>query len=284
MGNQEELQAALQRVSGTRLDAQGAACVWAGIPVGSRDLLSALNIKAGTTGLELDAVLTLLGGDGGGAGGGDPQADRTKSAVSASTAHAEDYSDEFLLDELDAAWTAVSITPTFPYTMPGIRLAFDAQGDGLWRPAPADAEFEVVIEMDYLGGHTQSTVQTGGFIGIGILTTAGTGVGCSMVGNDPQLLSVHTVTTGSYGAHQQGLSLSTAHKVNKITFALHRNGNNYRNRWSNDGGATWSAYSSTYASAHAVNKIGVGRFFTNGSASDSIVTLRSFKVFTPSFA
>lgn len=216
-------------------------------------------------------------------GPGDPQAGRTKSAISASTAQVALDSDEFLTDTLDAAWTATSVSPTFPYSMPGVNIAFDAQTDRIMRAAPAASEYEIIIEVDYIGGQTQSVAQTGGFIGIGILNAVGTGVGCSMVGNDPQLLSVHTATTYTYTAHQQGQSLAAPYKVSKLAIALHKNGNNYRNRWSNDGGTTWSAYSAAYSSAHTVTQIGVVRFFTNGAAADNIVTLRSFKVFTPSF-
>ena len=69
---QEELQAALQRLSGTTLDTQGAANAWAGTT--GRDLLGALNAKAGTTGLGLLAAVrtitsgaeTLAGFEGGG--------------------------------------------------------------------------------------------------------------------------------------------------------------------------------------------------------------------------
>jgi len=56
----EELQHALQRVSGTTLDAQGAANVWAGT-VGL-ELVGALNRKAGTWGLDIDGVLNVLAG------------------------------------------------------------------------------------------------------------------------------------------------------------------------------------------------------------------------------
>jgi hypothetical protein len=54
----EELQHALQRVSSTTLDAQGAANVWAG--TSGLDLVGALNAKAGTSGLELLGVCNAL--------------------------------------------------------------------------------------------------------------------------------------------------------------------------------------------------------------------------------
>lgn len=59
MANQESLQAALQRLSATTLDAQGAANAWAGT-VGL-DMVGALNVKAGTNGVELAGVLRSLG-------------------------------------------------------------------------------------------------------------------------------------------------------------------------------------------------------------------------------
>lgn len=55
-----ELQAELQRLSGTTLDAAGAANAWAGTT--NLELVGALNAKAGTTGLELLGVLNRLAG------------------------------------------------------------------------------------------------------------------------------------------------------------------------------------------------------------------------------
>lgn len=59
MANQESLQAALQRLSSTILDAQGAANVWAG--TSGLDLVGALNAKNGTKGVGLAGVLAALG-------------------------------------------------------------------------------------------------------------------------------------------------------------------------------------------------------------------------------
>lgn len=56
----EELQHALRRVSGTTLEAQGAANVWAG--TSGKSLVAALNAKAGTTGLDIDGVCNVLAG------------------------------------------------------------------------------------------------------------------------------------------------------------------------------------------------------------------------------
>ena len=56
----EELQHALQRVSGTTLDVAGAANVWAGTT--GLELVGALNAKASTTGLDIDGVLNVLAG------------------------------------------------------------------------------------------------------------------------------------------------------------------------------------------------------------------------------
>jgi hypothetical protein len=57
MAASEELQHALQRVSGTTLDSAGAANAWAG--TSGLDLLAALNAKAGNT--TNAAVKDLLG-------------------------------------------------------------------------------------------------------------------------------------------------------------------------------------------------------------------------------
>ena len=62
-----ELQGEMQRLSGTTLDVQGAANVYAGVPEGQRtlDLVGALNYRAGTTGLDLLGVLNRLAGTSG---------------------------------------------------------------------------------------------------------------------------------------------------------------------------------------------------------------------------
>ncbi|HYH48309.1 MAG TPA: hypothetical protein VEG38_02060, partial [Acidimicrobiia bacterium] len=58
-----ELQAELQRLSGTTLDAQGAANAWAGTT--GLDLVGAINAKAGTAGLDLARALNQLAGTAG---------------------------------------------------------------------------------------------------------------------------------------------------------------------------------------------------------------------------
>lgn len=58
MANQESLQAALQRLSTTTLDAAGAANAWAGTI--KLELVGALNAKNSSTGLELAGVLAAL--------------------------------------------------------------------------------------------------------------------------------------------------------------------------------------------------------------------------------
>lgn len=60
MAASEELPHALRRVSGTTLDAQGAANAWAG--TSGLDLVGALNAKAGTSGLDLLGVCNELAG------------------------------------------------------------------------------------------------------------------------------------------------------------------------------------------------------------------------------
>jgi hypothetical protein len=59
MANQESLQAALQRLSATTLDAQGAANAWAGTT--GLSLVGALNVKNLSSGIELAGVLRALG-------------------------------------------------------------------------------------------------------------------------------------------------------------------------------------------------------------------------------
>lgn len=59
MANQESLQAALQRLSVTTLDAAGAANAWAATT--GLALVGALNAKNLSTGIELAGVLRALG-------------------------------------------------------------------------------------------------------------------------------------------------------------------------------------------------------------------------------
>lgn len=59
-GATETLQHALRRVSGTTLDVEGAANVWAG--TSGKSLVAALNVKAGTSGLDIDGVCNVLAG------------------------------------------------------------------------------------------------------------------------------------------------------------------------------------------------------------------------------
>lgn len=58
-GGNENVQRFLQSATGTKLDAQAAANVWAG--TSGLSLLRALNAKAGTTGKDLAHVCALLG-------------------------------------------------------------------------------------------------------------------------------------------------------------------------------------------------------------------------------
>jgi hypothetical protein len=59
MANQESMQAALQRVSGTTFDSAGAANAWAG--TNGLELVGALNAKNGTAGVELAQALETAG-------------------------------------------------------------------------------------------------------------------------------------------------------------------------------------------------------------------------------
>ena len=64
----QDLQGALQTLAGgngKKLDAAGAACVWAGVPVGSLSLVAALNYKNGWRSgplLDIDLVANKLAG------------------------------------------------------------------------------------------------------------------------------------------------------------------------------------------------------------------------------
>lgn len=217
-------------------------------------------------------------------GGSDPQADRTKVPIEAEDVSA--YGDTFGNPTLGGAWTARNVTPEFPYQSPGIYLPLDARGDGIFRAAPPDSEYEVVCEVDYLGGGSSSSSgQTGGQLSVCILSSAGTGVGGGIHTADPPRIWLHQITTYEYvGVYGAGLDPGGAMKYDKVTLALHKNGNDYRMRYSNDGGATWSAYTGASTVAFTPALIGFGRFHTGGSAVDNRVTLRHFDVYFPSFS
>lgn len=60
-----EVQGELNRLAKTTgLGEAGAACVWAGIPIG-RETVGALNVKAGTSGRDMQGVCNTLAGTNG---------------------------------------------------------------------------------------------------------------------------------------------------------------------------------------------------------------------------
>lgn len=214
---------------------------------------------------------------------GDPQSTRTKSPIEAAPLSA--YGDDFQADTLDAAWTARNCAPTFPYTSPGSYITLDARGDGIFRAAPPDAEFEVVAEFDYLGGGSNSSSsQTAGHLGVAILNASGTGVSGAIHTADPPRIWIHDITAYEYvGVLGVGLDPAGAMKYDRVTLAIHKNGTNYRVRYSNNGGTTWSAYTATSSKVFTPTQIGIIRAHTGGSAVDNVITVRHFNVFIPSF-
>lgn len=219
---------------------------------------------------------------GGGGGGGDPQASRTKTPLDA--AALSTAGDHFTTDTLDPAWTTRNNTPTFPYVSPGAELPFDPT-DGIFRAAPAGTQYEVVATLEYLGGNSAaSAAQTLGQWGVCILSAAGTGVSGGIHTADPARIWLHQITAYTYvGVYGAGLDPGTL-KFNHISLALHRNGNDYRMRFSNDGGVTWSAYTAVTTVAFTPTQVGVIRSFTGGSTRDNqFVTIRNFNTFSPTF-
>lgn len=220
-------------------------------------------------------------GGGGSSGGGDPQADRTKQPVEASALSPE--GDAFTTNTLNAAWTNRNAVPTFPYRSPGMAIAPVARGQ-ITRPAPAASQYEVVAVFDYLAGN--SAAQSSGVLGqwgVAILDVNGSGVSAGIHTADPARLWLHQITAYQYvGVYGSGLDPGTL-KIDRITLALHKNGNNYRMRSSNDGGTTWTAYTAASTVAFTPTQIGFGRWHTGGSALDNQVTIRYFNVFTPTF-
>lgn len=219
-------------------------------------------------------------------GGGDPQAGRTKTAIQNSINAIAANSDGIDGTSLDAAWTATGVVPAFPYTPGGVRLPLTARSQRIMRAAPAPAEYEAVIEIDYLGGASAaSSSQTAGHIGVCILSAAGTGISGAIHTADPPRIWLQQITAYEYvGVYGAGLDPAGAMKYDKVAIALHRNGNDYRMRYSNDGGTTWSAYTAISTVAFTPTQIGVIRGHTGGSATDNIIHLRSFRVFTPTFS
>lgn len=218
-------------------------------------------------------------------GGSDPQANRTKTAVQASEDAEADYSDGLNDDEIAEEWTATGVTPEYPYVAPGVRLPLAARSARIMRVAPAASEYEIVVEYDYLGGVSSAhSAAVLGQIGPVILDVNGSGVSGGIHTADPARIWLHQITAyqyvGVYGAGQDPGVM----KTNRITIALHKNGNDYRMRYSNDGGTTWGDYTAASTVAFTPTQIGFGRWHTGGTANDNSLHLRSFRVFTPSFS
>lgn len=218
----------------------------------------------------------------GGGGGGDPQENRTKWPLQAVAVSAN--GDACLADELDPEWTARSVTPSFPFVSPGMLLAPAARGQ-IVRDSPAASEYEVVAMFDCFAGvsaaHSAAVL---GQWGVAILNSSGTGVSGGIHTADPARLWLHQITAYEYvGVYGSGLDPGTL-KISRIALALHKNGNDYRMRASNDGGTTWTSYTAASTVAFTPAMIGFGRWHTGGAAGDNQVFLRHFDVYTPSFA
>lgn len=121
-----ELQKDLQRLSGTTLDAQGAANVWAGTE--NLDLVGALNARAGTSGLELAGALHACGGTGdpnGALGGVDSVVAQAVWAIDARFGPVD------LVGEADPTPMAGSLLNSADGAVQVVSLKTNESGDGL---------------------------------------------------------------------------------------------------------------------------------------------------------
>lgn len=284
-----DLPAELNRLAGTTgLDAAGAANALAGTD--DLELVGALNVAAGTTGRELNGALHALTGntlDSNGALVGfeeeedvpDPQAGRTKFPPDDSALFPTHptYGDDFLGTSLDAAWTATSTTPAFKYSMPGVRLPFNAQGDHIRRACP-NTDMEIVAGFQVFGDNKDAALGQGSMTGLFIVNSSGNGVGCSHY-NDGTLF---TWNLTGYNYASSGNSLAAQNvTTSRFWLSLRRTGNNFQARWSQDG-VTWSSFTANLSNVITAAYIGVGRFFTSGDAS-AVVELSRFNFYGPTF-
>lgn len=261
--NQEELQAALRRVSGTTLDVAGAANAWAGTT--GLELLGALNAKAGTTGLGMDAVLTTLGG-GGATTLRLPPDDKTLHPIHAT------YGDEMDAVPLGGSWTkrniaqAEVLVAATNWAPAGVTIPFDAQGDAIYRAAPT-GDFELVC------GFTGD--EYGGMTGLLIVDSNGTGVGYSPYFD----FNVYcwAVTAWNYASSGPNNGAPSPRFGQRYWLALKKVGTAYTGRFSTDG-LTWTAFTTAATGPATAAYIGVGRIYTSGGTNGTF-TLRRFNVY-----
>lgn len=181
------------------------------------------------------------------------------------------YGDEFNAATLDAAWTKRNIAqaevfvPKTTYFSAGLQLVFDAQGDAIYRPAPA-GDFEIVC--------TCTGDEFGGMTGLAIIDTLGTGVGFSPY-NDGNTYSWSMLT---YNYTASGFSINNGPVAGQVYhIALKKVGTGYTGRYSVDG-VNWSATSSTLTSLITVDRIGFARIFTAGGTAGTF-TIHRYNVY-----
>jgi hypothetical protein len=194
--------------------------------------------------------------------------------------------DEFAGSALGAAWTQRNLAGghvAFPVADPAVRLTLDAQGDGIWRPAPS-GDFELVGSFRFLASKlTASNDATmlphAAMVGLGIVDSSGTGVGCSWYYNGRGFF-IWNLTTYNYASSGPTIAMDPPSAA--YWLSLKKSGTNYTGRYSLDG-SSWSSFTSAQSSAHTVAQIGIGRFFTLGGG-DVTVEVSRFNVYpSPGF-
>lgn len=190
------------------------------------------------------------------------------------------YGDEFQVSTLDVAWTKRNMAGgdvVFPYGGPGVRLAFDAAGDAILRPAPA-GDFEIVVSMQ--GGFSPAQGQ---MIGPVILDSSGNGYGVSWYPDSGGSIWNWGVTAYGYassGNNATGLNYPFG-LGNPYYLGLRKTGTSYQSRYSKDG-VTWTGLTTANTSAITPANIGLCRLFAG--AGDSQFYLRRFNVYAgPTF-
>lgn len=192
--------------------------------------------------------------------------------------------DEFTDNPINNKWTQRNIGVghiTFPPGLTkGMRVRFDAQGDMLLQPAPS-GDFELMMHVrDYTA---PSGALYDGMLSLIIIDSAGAGIGTSLYTLSGANAPIFNWTLSGYAYNATGntIAASTAIAGKDYWLSLRKTGTDYQGRASPDG-ITWSAFITANSNAFVVDRIGIGRMFTNGG-TDLTATLVRFNVFQPTY-
>lgn len=192
------------------------------------------------------------------------------------------YGDEMDGATINAGWTKRNIAETeslqagsslrgTPTSSDALRLTFDAQGDGIWRPAPS-GDFEIVCGIRNLSAY-------GLMLSLAVINSSGTGVGVSPY-NDG---NAYTWNISTYNYSSTGTSLGAVAPAANAPYwlALKKVGTTYTARFSANGTTFTSGTNIT--SAITVDRIGIGRIFTTGGSLTADITRFNTYTVSPYF-